>query len=542
MTATSALKRGRESYRRQAWADAVRHLSDADQERPLAPDDLEQLAIAAELTGRDGDAIEPLERAHQEYLRRDDNVGAGRCAFWIGFRLMNMGEFARGGGWLSRARRLLEEADCAERGYLFLPMALQSLDEGDADAAHAAFERALECGERFRDADLTTLGRLGMGQSLLRLGDVTPGLELLDEAMVAVTTGEVSPLVVGITYCAVIEACHEIFDIGRARQWTEALSRWTSSQPDLAAFRGQCSVYRAEIMQLHGDWEDAIAEAERACERLMGPPGHPAAGSAYYQRAELHRLRGEFVKAEEAYRQASQWGCGPNAGIARLRLAQGQVDVAAANIRRLVDEAQDRVTRSRLLAAHAEIMLEAGDSAAARAAADELEEIAAGFRSPMLRALGSGARGAVLLADGDARAAVAPLRESLGAWREIGAPYESARVRMLIAAACRELGDDDSARMELDAARAALERLGAAPDLARIDAMLGKAETGGLSEREVEVLRLIARGKTNRAIADELVISEKTVARHVSNIFAKLGLSSRSAATAYAYEHGLLAH
>jgi DNA-binding CsgD family transcriptional regulator len=284
-------------------------------------------------------------------------------------------------------------------------------------------------------------------------------------------------------------------------------------------------------------------EARRACDWLSHPTGQPAVGVAYYQQAELLRLRGDFVKAEEAYRWASNWGRKPQPGLAQLRLAQGQVGAAEAAIRHVVDEAQDRLTRSKVLAAYVEIVLAANDVAGARAAADELAKIAAELHAPLLHAESAHATGAVLLAEGDARAALAALRHAWAAWRELEAPYEAARVRLLVGLACRELGDDDTAEMELNAARWVFQQLGAAPALARVRELCRTSApktVGGLTARELQVLALVATGKTNRAIAAELVISEKTVARHVSNIFAKLGLSSRSAATTYAYEHDLV--
>jgi DNA-binding NarL/FixJ family response regulator len=368
-------------------------------------------------------------------------------------------------------------------------------------------------------------------------------MSVLDELMIGVVAGEVSAVVAGLAYCSVIDACHELFDLRRAQEWTAALTQWCEAQPGLIPYSGQCLVHRAEIMQLHGTWPDAADAAQLACERFAGRPDQAAAGAAFYQQAELQRLCGDVSKAEVAYRQASRLGREPQPGLALLRLAQDRVGAAAAAIRRVMDEAQDRVARCRLLPAYAEIMLAANHVEAARAAADELSEIADDLDAPLLRALAGHARGATLLADDDARAALAALRLAWAAWQELDVPFEAARVRVLIGLACRKLQDEDTAQMELDAACWVFRQLGAAPDLARAEALARKrpaAVPGGLTARELEVLHLVAGGKTNRSIAADLFLSEKTVARHVSNILTKLGLSTRAAATAYAYEHDLV--
>jgi ATP/maltotriose-dependent transcriptional regulator MalT len=501
--------------------------------------------MAAYLIGGMDDATAAWERAHREYLAAGEITRAVRCAAWLGLTLVQHGEHARGGGWLSRAARVLDDAalDCVEHGYLKIPAGLQALFGGDPDTAHAVFAEASAIADRFGDPDLRALGRLGQGQALLARGDATTGISMLDEAIVAVTTGEVSPIAAGIIYCAVIIACREVFDLRRAQEWTSALSRWCASQPDLKPYRGQCLVHRSELMQLRGQWADALAEVQHACEHLSDPPGDPVMGMALYQQAELLRLRGELDRAEENYRQASAWGHPVQPGLALLRLAQGRVADAYPAIRRAVCEAEGPVERSRILAAYVEIALAAGDSDAARTGVEELERIAVAFDSGYLRATVGYAHGSVLLADGDPAEACAALRRAWLDWRELDAPYETARVRLRMAQACRRLEDNDTAELELDAARRVFEQLGAGPSLVEVRRLAtagpGPAE-GGLTAREVEVLRLVATGASNREIADALVISDKTVARHVSNMFSKLDISSRAAATAYAYEHGLV--
>jgi DNA-binding CsgD family transcriptional regulator len=547
VVAIDELERGREAYRRRAWLTAYKSLSLADEAAPLGAGDLELLATSAYLIGRSDDSGRALDRAHHGYLDAGEPVCAARCAVWLGFGLVDAGEMSRATGWFSRAQRLLErvERDCAERGYLLVPVMLQQLCPGTYETGYATAAVVAEIGERFGDVDLITFARQAQGRALVRLGRIKEGLTLLDEAMVAVVADELSsPLFTGLIYCSVIEACQEVYELPRAREWTAALTRWCEAQPDMLNFTGQCLVHRAEIMQLHGAWRDAREEARCASERFARGVNQLATGAAAYRHGEAHRLLGEFAAAEDAYRSASQWGWQPQPGLALLRLAQRRPDAAAAGICRMVGETTERLERARLLPAYVEIMLATGETAQARDACRELTEIAEGYgRDGVLGAIAAHARGAVELAEGDAPAALIALRHACQVWQQVGAPYEVARGRVLVGLACRALADDDGAELELAAARSAFEQLGATPDLAQLDSLTRGTPTEnrrGLTPRELQILRLVAAGDTNKAIAARLVLSDRTVDRHVSNILTKLAVPSRAAATAYAYQHQLV--
>jgi DNA-binding CsgD family transcriptional regulator len=538
------VERGRQHYREGAWSNAYEALSRADQETSLEAEDLERLALAAYLVGFDEEYLRALERAYNAHRDSGESLRAVRCAFWLGFRLLMRNEVGRATGWLSRADRLLEQEahECAEQGYLLLPAVEQRLEAGDFDGAYAAAADAAAIGERCGDADLIACARHQQGRIRLVQGQLGAGLALLDETMVAVAAGELSPMVTGLMYCSVIEACQQVFAIDRAREWTAALTSWCEGQPDMVAFAGNCQVHRAEIMQQQGAWPEAIEEARRACARSRGV-SQPAVAAALYQQAEVHRLRGEFEAAEAAYRSSSQLGLEPQPGLALLRVAEGRCAAAASAIRRVASTTTDRLKRMRLLPAYIDIMLAAGDVENARKACGELEEIVQNFDTEVPAAMAGQASGAVALAEGNAQAALGSLRCAFEVWRRVDAPYAAARVRVLIGLACRALGDEDGASLEIDAARCAFERLGAAPELARIDALLKAASSDGshgLTPRELQVLRLVAAGETNRAIANNLGLSEKTIDRHVSNLFNKLDVSSRAAATAFAYRNKLI--
>jgi ATP/maltotriose-dependent transcriptional regulator MalT len=510
----------------------------------LAPEELDLLAEAAYLIGHDVESAQAWARAHSEHAARGDTRQAARSAFWLAFTQLNRGEFAQAGGWLARLQRVVEEhgEDCLEHGYVLGFAGMQRMAEGEPEVALTIFGQAAEISRRFTDLDCLTLSQLGQGQALLALGRAVEGCALLDEAMVAVTSEASSPVVTGFVYCAAIALCQQLFDLRRAREWTGALSEWCAAHPELVPYRGQCLVHRAELFQHQGAWSEATDEVRLACDRLAEPTPQPALGAALYLRGELHRLRGELSDAEDAYRSASARGHEPQPGFALLLLARGHIDAAVVAIRRAVEQCPDPGLRSRLQAARVEIALAAGKSAEARIAAEDLGELASRLDSPYLDAVSGRAMGAVLVDDGDAAGACRMLAEALSGFTYVGARYEAARAQILLALAYRELGDLATGELELVAARATLEEIGAGPDVVRVDELRGASATagpGGLTRRELEVLRLVVEGKTNDEIASVLVVSRHTVRRHVQNIFAKLGVTSRSAATAYAFRHDL---
>jgi ATP/maltotriose-dependent transcriptional regulator MalT len=528
-----------DAFARHSWHEVYTLLTHAGD--GLDADDLEMLAVAANLIGRDHDSIRAWERAHVDHLQAGRPDRAAQSACWAALVLLLRGEMAQAGAWMSRAERIVDElgdAPVAARGMLLIPAVLAAISSGDAETAGELAERIVTIAIAVDEPDLLAFGRLAGAQAALVAGDIARSMRMFDEVMLSVTMGDVSPIPAGIIYCAVVDGCVEACDLRRAAEWTEALRRWCDDQPDLVPYRGQCMVHRSQVLLAQGSWAEAATEADLACQRLS-EPFHPALGLAHYQRGELLRLRGELDTAAEAYREASRYGHDPVPGLALLRLAEGDVDGATRAARRMLGEHGPGPARCGLLAAAVDVLLAAGDTAGAGELADELASLAAAMGNDLPAASAAYARGTVLRASGDAPAAIAALRAACTAWRELHMPYEVARTRYQLGLAYRAVDDNDAADLELDAARATFESLNASVDLARIDAV-AHAEAGGLTARECQVLRLVAAGLTNRAIAAQLVISEHTVSRHLQNMFMKLGVTTRAAATAYAYEHHLV--
>ena len=546
MIEPSDVEAARKAYDARAWRDAREAYELAASRTALEPADLERFARTALLTGDDEAYVEGLAQASRAWASRGELSRAAECACYIAMNLGFRGEWVLANSWHSRVEELLKDDDCdcpakvLECGLRAAPL----LVAGNADAAYIAFSEAAEIANRCGEPSSAAMVRIGVGQALVGLGRVAEGIAQLENVMLSVIADEVNPIISGIAYCTVVDACVEAFDPKRAGDWTKALSRWCEGQPDLVPFRGQCLVHRAQIMQLRGYWPDAMEQLDEACARLSAPPGHPAVGAAYYEQAELYRLRGDVTQAERSYALAAEYGRETQPGLAFLRLAQGRLESARAGISRALVEIPEGMPRSPLLAAAVEIAIAAGDLDAADSSAVELTSIAAGHDSVLLTAMATHSTGAVLVARGQWALALPVLRRSWNAWQDVDAPYFAARVRVLVGRACRDSGDLDATRMELEAARAVFDRLGAEPDLQALRDVIGFAtrerQPGGLTAREIEVLQLVASGKTNRTIATELFLSGKTVARHVANIFTKLNVSSRAAATAYAYEHDLM--
>jgi DNA-binding CsgD family transcriptional regulator/tetratricopeptide (TPR) repeat protein len=543
----TVLEAARHAYARRAWGDAREAFEAAGALDQLEVDDLERLATASYLSGHDRSSADAWAAAHRLRLDADDADGAVLCAFWLAFGLITHGEMAEGGGWLARAQHLVEERalDGPCTGYLRVPHALGCLERGDHDEAFAEFDAAGVIARRFDDRDLAAFSMLGRGQALCCLGRTDEGVAHFDEVMVAVTSGEVSPVVAGIVYCAVIDECQQAFDVSRAFEWTGALSRWCDEQPGLVPFRGQCLVHRAQILQLRGAWNEAYDEARLARERLAEPP-HPAIGMAHYQLGELQRLRGDLDQAAQSYRRAQETGRSPHPGLALILLARNDVDAAAAAIDTAVAGSTDAIARTRLLPAYVEIMISAGRVDDARRAAGELVDLADASPTAYLRAVAAHTSGAVAVRDGRAREGLAMLRAALAAWSELEVPYEAARCRALLATACTKLGDSTTAGLELAAARRTFVQLGAHLDLRTTD-WSGSADSDRdqhgrppLTDRELQMLRRVAQGATNAEIAEDLFVSVKTVERHLSNVLRKLDVPNRAAATAVALEQGLL--
>lgn len=540
MVSGADLVEGREAFARRAWRTAYERLRAAGV-TSLSVEDLGSLATAAYLVGDREVATDALERSFHRNLDAGETLAAVRDGHWLAYVYSANGQPAVGGGWVARSLRLLEPMpeDQVERGFLRIHDMMRHIYAGEFPVALRLAEEIVDAGQRWSNNDLIALGLMARGRMLLYTGAVREALALLDEAMLRVTRGEVSPILTGEIYCALIEACQEIGDYPRIRDWTGALSRWCDGQPDLVPFTGQCAVHRAQVLQIQGDYPQALAELALASERYAANGLPPATGLARYERGEVLRVQGDYAGAESAYDEARAFGHEAQPGLSLLWMARGRTTAALAAVRRQLDEDGNPVGRARVLPAAVDILLRSDEAQEARTAAAELEELAERFGCASVSARAAYATGAVLLADGQPAAALTPLRRAWKVWIDLGARYEAALTRMRMAVALRALGDEDSAVSELRVAERTFAEIGARPAEEEARRLLQRSWPAGLTAREVDVLRLVAGGQSNAQIAAALFLSHKTVQRHLSNIFSKTGVTSRTAAAAYAFEHQL---
>jgi DNA-binding CsgD family transcriptional regulator len=540
--AEQLIVRARAAMAGHRWGDAHAGFSAALAQGPLGAEDLADLGEAAWWRGEIDQCLESLEEAYRLYVARGEPAAAtaGKLAMEVGYFWLLRGEQAIGAGWFGRARRLLDShPEWVEHGYLRSLEIDDALAAGDYEAARRLAGDVLRVSRLHGDETLEAIALAGEGIARIKEGDVATGMSILDEAMVPVAAGRVQAAYAGNIYCQLMQVCHELADVRRARQWTDATARWCEGFDSAVMFVGICRVHRVQLMQRNGQWERAEAEARRVCEELASL-NVSAVAEGYYQLAEVHRLRGEAGPAAEAYRQAHLRGRDPQPGLSLLWLAEGQTDTAARGIAGAARLTSDSLARAPLLAAQVEIAVAAGDGETARSAATELAHTAERYGSSGLRAEASEAEGRAALANGDTSVAVRQLGLAVQRWSDMGAPYRAARARVHLALGLQTADAQEAAALELDAAAAAFDALGADRDT-RIVAQLRASPglPGGLTAREAEVLVLIATGQTNRQTAQQLLLSEKTVARHLHNIYLKLGVSSRTAASAFAFEHGL---
>ncbi|NIK57357.1 helix-turn-helix transcriptional regulator [Kribbella shirazensis] len=538
VVATAHLSRARELHTASRWEEACVEYAAADAVEPLAVHDLEAYAEAAQVSARGTEAVVLLRRIFDLRLAANELDDAAYAAFWLWWAFFTSNELVQANGWLQQVGRALGP-ELAGSPWLRIPEAMFQGMTGN----HSHAEELLSAVVEGSHGDVVPWALSMWGQTLIDAGRLQDGLDRLEEAMAALFEDGLSARVTPWIYCAAVRGCCLARDFTRARAWNRSMARWLDSLDSLGgAYLGNCRIYRSRLLCLTGAWPDALDEIAAVCDDLDGYAGW-VCGHAFYQLGEVRRLRGEWDAAEEAYLRAAQHGCPTQPGLSLLRLAQGDVDAASAGVRRALTEVTTTPDRLDVLKAAVTIHLEEGNLEAARDAVAEFENITAEVTTPVIQAEAYAVRGALALSEGDAGSALPLLRRAVGAWQAQDAPHEVAQLNVLIGQACHALGDHDGAQLEFSAARETFERLGARPDLAQLDRIAATTGTGthGLTHREIEVLCAIAQGKSNRAIANELHLSERTVHRHVANIFIKLGVDSRTAAVAHAIKERIVA-
>lgn len=534
------LRAAREAFERQQWGPARAGFAAARAQHELSAEDMVAFADAAWWEGAIDESASAMEEAYRLWLHGDapHPPAAAMVALDLAFSWFLRGEEALGSGWMSRAQRLLaDEPPCVEQAYLQSLEIEGAMAAGDYVEARRLARSIAADARRFGDETLEALVLVSDGVAAIKQGEVREGLTVLDEAMLPVVAGRVRPAFAGNIYCTLMSICHELADLRRARQWTDATARWCEGFDSAHMFVGVCRMHRAQLLQVQGDWEAAEQEIQLVCEELARM-NVVAVGMAHYELGEVRRCRGDLGGAETAYADAHRFGRDPHPGLALVWVAQGNAGAAVAALDAALASTIDPLANAKLWAALVEAAVAAGDHERAGSAADELDLAARTYASSGLLAAAHLARGRVQLATGDGAGAQRSLTAARRRWQDIGARYQVAQTRLLLAEALAAAGNEDAAARERAAAGSALAALG----VRTVDASSRTRPDppGGLTRREAEVLGLVARGLSNREVAAALVLSDKTVARHLANVYTKLGVRSRTAAAAFAHEHGLV--
>jgi class 3 adenylate cyclase len=503
----SDLTAARGALQEHRWQQAFDLLVQADHEGRLAATDLEVLAQAAWFTARPDLALEARERAFQAYVAAGNKSRAAKIAFELSREYVSKRKFSIASAWAARGERLLEdEPEGFAHGYQALSKSITAEHTGDIETAIKRAGQAVEIGTRFSDADIRAWGLLQQGRLLIGGGRTDEGFPLLEEATVAAVNGELNPFVAGVAYCSMISSCRDMTDYRRASEWTEVTHRWCERQ-SINGFPGICRVHRAEIVALQGALDRAEQELLQATTELAAYDATPPLADGFYALGEIRFRLGDLVGAEDALRQAHSLGRIPQPALALMRLSEGKITAAYGAISSAIAETADRWARARMLPAQVEIAIAAGDLTTARASAEELGEISAGHDSPALSASNHDGWGRVLLAEGDAEGAVRELHSAIGDWQDVGAPYEVARDRGLLATALQQLGRDDEADLELRAEREEFHRLGAVRDEAAADnairAAAGRSAAPAIAHKTFMFTDIVASTNLAEAMGDE---------------------------------------
>lgn len=526
----SVLERARTAYRSGDWVTARDGFATARDGEAATGRDLRALASCEWWLGRQESCLEILESAFRLLDSGGDEAAAAEAALVVALVRLTRGELTVGTAWARRAHRTLAELpDSAAHAYDVYLTASMDLDGTGTLWPAESVSRMQELAAALRAPAVSALCAVVSGMHAIRAGRPAEGFAQLDEAMLCVVSDELDAEWAGDILCTTIHVCHELADFRRMADWTRAAEAWCASRGTDVVYAGVCRVHRLELQSASGEWDAAEAALQRACDDLASD--HPwVAGDGWYQLGEIRRLRGDAAGAHDAYARARACGVDPVPGEALLALEAGDAQLAAAMITTSL-ERRDRMGRVRLLRPGIQIALAGGHAPRAEQLLDELETDAGDFGSDGFRAWAAHARGMVMVAAGDADGAISRLHAALDLFRRLRQPWEQANVLSWLASA-HELRDDDTLAAQLrEQAAAIFERLGAPPVVVR--AAVPSASDGPLTAREREIVELVAQGKSNRRIAEELFISEKTVSRHLANVYVKLDVGSRTAAAAW---------